>query len=217
MRVVLAEDSVLLRAGISRLLAEASLDVVAEVEDAEALLEAVARLQPDVVITDIKMPPTFGDEGLRAAEEIRRRWPDIGVLVVSQYVEPRYAVTLMHSGGGTGYLLKERIARADDLLDAVRRVAEGRSVVDPEVVAVLMSRASTREALAPLSPREREVLELMAQGRSNAAICAALFLSPKTVETHVGAVFTKLGLLPGPDDHRRVLAVVTYLRGSSSR
>lgn len=218
MRVVIAEDSVLLRDGLARLLSASGFDVVAVATDAQELLDATGEHQPDVVITDIRMPPTHTDEGLRAAETIRMRDPGVGVLVLSQYVEPRYAVKLLHSrSGGVGYLLKDRITEVDEFLDALRRVAAGGSVIDHEVVAQLMKRQAMRAKLDALTEREGEVLDLIAQGRSNAAISKQLFLSPKTVETHIGSMFSKLGLEATPDDHRRVLAVLELLRGSNAQ
>ncbi len=213
MRVVLAEDSVLLRDGLVRLLSASGYEVVAATGTLDDLLEAVNRHTPDVVITDIRMPPTHSDEGLRAAEQIRRDHPGVSVLVLSQYVEPRYAAELLHSrGGGIGYLLKDRITEIDEFLDTLRRIASGGSVIDHEVVSQLMKRHALRANLERLTEREREVLSLMAQGRSNAAISKQLFLSAKTVETHISSVFSKLGLEAAPEDHRRVLAVLEWLR-----
>jgi DNA-binding NarL/FixJ family response regulator len=213
MRIALAEDSVLLRDGLVRLLTASGHEVTAQVGTADDLVAAVAELQPDVVVTDIRMPPTHTDEGLRAAEQIRQTAPQVGVLVLSQYVEPRYAQELLHAReGGAGYLLKDRITEVDEFLDAVERVAAGGSVIDREVVAQLMGKYAVRSRLAALSERERAVLELMAQGRSNAAVSERLSLSPKTVETHIGSIFSKLGLAPAAGDHRRVLAVLELLR-----
>lgn len=213
MRVVLAEDSVLLRDGLVRLLNDSGFDVVAEAGTPEELLDAVAAHAPDIVITDIRMPPTHSDEGLRAAEYIRKSHPDVAILLLSQYVEPGYATELLHShSGGIGYLLKDRVTEVEEFLDSVRRVADGGSVIDHEVVAELMGKFSVRSRLGQLSDRERDVLELMAEGRSNVAISERLHLSPKTVETHIGNVFMKLNLQPGPGDHRRVLAVLELLR-----
>lgn len=215
MRLVLADDSVLLREGMSRLLAESGFEVVAQVADAEQLMAAVDEHRPDVAITDIRMPPTHTDEGLVAAEAIRAEHGSaIGILVLSQYVEPTLAVRLIADGvGGVGYLLKDRIEDVDDFTDAIRRVARGGSVIDPEVVAQLVSRRRGSGPLDELTSREREVLALMAEGRSNQAICDRLTLAPKTVEAHIASIFSKLELLPAPDDHRRVLAVLAHLRG----
>jgi DNA-binding NarL/FixJ family response regulator len=214
-RIVLADDSVLLREGIARLLVEAGFDVVAQAGDAAALLAAVREHRPDVAIIDIRMPPTHTDEGLRAAEAIRAEFgTSVGVVVLSQYVETTFALRLVADGeGGMGYLLKDRVDDLDELSDAVRRVARGGSVIDPEVVAQLVGRRRARVPLDDLTDREREVLGLMAEGRSNQAICDRLFLAPKTVEAHIANIFSKLELLPAPDDHRRVLAVLSYLRG----
>jgi DNA-binding NarL/FixJ family response regulator len=256
MRIVIAEDSVLLREGLTRLLAEAGHDVVAAAGEAEAFLRDVGRHQPDVVVVDVRMPPTFTDEGLRAALVVRGRWPDVGVLVLSQYVEERYATELLSDrpvkggwggsegarggseggrggseggwggseggrggseggrggrrmAGGVGYLLKDRVADLAEFLDALARVAAGGSALDPEVVAQLLARS--RHPLASLTPREREVLALMAEGQSNAAIAAALLVGEGAVEKHINAIFTKLSLAPADRDHRRVLAVLRYL------
>jgi DNA-binding NarL/FixJ family response regulator len=214
-RVVLADDSVLLREGISRLLVEAGFDVVALAGDADELLAAVRTHRPDVAITDIRMPPTQTDEGLKAATAIREEHGTaVGVLVLSQYVETTFALRLVAGGaGGVGYLLKDRVDDLDDFADAVRRIAKGGSVIDPEVVAQLVGRRRAKVPLDDLTEREREVLALMAEGRSNQAICDRLFLAPKTVEAHIANIFSKLELLPAPDDHRRVLAVLAHLRG----
>jgi DNA-binding NarL/FixJ family response regulator len=211
MRVVIAEDSVLLREGLSRLLAEAGVDVVAAEGDAEAFLRAVAAHGPDAVVVDVRMPPTFSDEGLRAALVVRKRWPGVGVLVLSQYVEERYAAELLavRASGGVGYLLKDRVAEVAEFVDALGRVAQGGSAIDPEVVAQLLTRKA--DPLSPLTARERDVLALMAEGRSNAAVAAALVIGPGAVEKHVNSIFMKLGLAPTDSDHRRVLAVLTYL------
>ena len=213
MRVVIAEDSVLLRAGLTRILADAGEEVVATVGDADELLGAVERHQPDLCLTDVRMPPTHTDDGLRAALAIRNRWPQIGILVLSQYVEERYATELLAtSGDGIGYLLKDRVADVADFIDAVRRVGNGGTALDPEVVAQLLARARRRDPLERLTPREREVLALMAEGRSNPAIARSLVVSDKAVEKHVGNILTKLDLPPDEDDHRRVLAVLQWVR-----
>jgi DNA-binding NarL/FixJ family response regulator len=213
-RVVIAEDSVLLREGLVRVLIEAEFEVAAQVGTAEDLHAAVRREQPDVAIVDIRMPPTQTDEGARAAEEIRSEHPEVGILLLSQVVEPRHALKLFsETPEGFGYLLKDRVLEIDDFVDAVRRVARGGTAMDPEVVAQLLGRRRKSDRLDELTPREREVLGLMAEGRSNQGICGKLFLSPKTVETHVASIFLKLGLQQTPDDHRRVLAVLAYLRG----
>jgi len=214
LRLVLADDSLLLREGIARLLREAGFEVVAQAGRAEELLDAVRRHRPDVAIVDIRMPPTHTDEGLRAAEAIRaEHGTAVGILVLSQYVETSFALRLVADGaGGVGYLLKDRVEDLEDFADAVRRIARGGSVIDPEVVAQLVGRR-TKVPLDDLTEREREVLALIAEGRSNQAICGRLFLAPKTVEAHIASIFSKLELLPAPDDHRRVLAVLAHLRG----
>ncbi len=214
MRVVLADDAALVREGLARLLGDAGFEVVAQVGDADALLAAVEAHLPDVAVVDIRMPPTHTVDGLRAAMDIRRRHPEVGVLVLSQHVESRHAVELLRSGGGVGYLLKERVGDVGEFAEAVRRVGTGGSAVDPEIVSRLLTRRHHRHPLEDLTEREREVLALMAEGLSNQAIAAQLFLNPKTVESHVRSVFTKLGLLPEPDHHRRVLAVLAHLAGA---
>jgi DNA-binding NarL/FixJ family response regulator len=212
-RVVVADDSVLLREGIVRLLEESGFDVVGQAGDAEDLVRKVAAHKPDVAVVDIRMPPTNTDDGLRAALEIRGRLPETGVLVLSQYVEEGYALDLVgDSAGGVGYLLKDRVADVERFVDAVKRVAEGGSALDPEVVSQLLGRARRDDPLEVLSPREREVLELMAEGRSNAAIAEQLVITERAVEKHVTSIFGKLDLPPTPADHRRVLAVLTFLR-----
>jgi DNA-binding NarL/FixJ family response regulator len=210
MRVAIAEDSVLLRKGLTLLLEEADHEVVATAGDAESFLRAVAETTPDVCVVDVRMPPTFTDEGLRAALLVRDQWPDVGVLVLSQWVEERYATELIAGRArGVGYLLKDRVADVDEFLDALHRVAAGGSALDPEVVAQLLARS--RHPLEDLTPREREVLALMAEGRSNAAIAAALVVGSGAVEKHINNIFMKLGLAQAERDHRRVLAVLRYL------
>jgi DNA-binding NarL/FixJ family response regulator len=214
MRVVIAEDSVLLREGLARLLVEADCEVVAQVDNAASLRAAVRREKPDVAIVDIRMPPTQTDEGAQAAEQIRAEHPEVGILLLSQVVEPRHALKLFsESPEGFGYLLKDRVLEIDDFVESVRRVGRGGTAMDPEVVAQLLGRRKQGSSLDELTPREREVLALMAEGRSNQGICSKLFLSPKTVETHVASIFLKLGLQQAADDHRRVLAVLAYLAG----
>jgi DNA-binding NarL/FixJ family response regulator len=217
MRIVIADDAVLLREGVARVLDENGHEVVAQVGDADALHAAVAALHPDLVIVDVRMPPTFTDEGTQAAITLRAESPELRILVLSQIVEARHALRLFReTPEGFGYLLKDRVVELDDFLDAVNRVGRGGTAIDPEVVAQLLGRRPDDDPLAELTPRELEVLGLIAEGRSNKAICAKLFLSPKTIETHVNSIFLKLGLLPAPDDHRRVLAVLAYLRGTSA-
>jgi DNA-binding NarL/FixJ family response regulator/class 3 adenylate cyclase len=211
-RVVIADDSVLLREGIAKLLEEAGFEVAGQSSTADDLLLKVRSYKPDVAIVDIRMPPTHTDEGLRAAKEIRERHPDVGVLVLSQYVEAGYALELLQgSAEGVGYLLKDRVADVAEFADAVRRVAEGGSALDPTVVSRLVGRRRGEDPLDALTPREREVLELMAEGRSNQAIAEKLVVTPRAVEKHVTSIFTKLGLPASAEDHRRVLAVVTFL------
>jgi DNA-binding NarL/FixJ family response regulator len=215
MRVVIAEDSVLLREGLTRLLAEAGHEVAAATGDGETFLRAVAEHRPDVVVVDVRMPPTFTDEGLRAALVVRSSWPEVGVLVLSQYVEERYATELLSDRPqGVGYLLKDRVAELAEFLDALERVAAQGSVLDPEVVAQLLARS--RHPLASLTPRELDVLGLMAEGRSNAAIAAALVVGEGAVEKHINSIFGKLGLPPADRDHRRVRAVLRYLGAEQS-
>jgi DNA-binding NarL/FixJ family response regulator len=214
-RVVLADDSVLLREGIARLLEEAGFEVVGQAWNADELLLKVRSYGPDVAIVDIRMPPTHTDEGLRAAREIRETYPETGVLVLSQYVEPQYALDLLaDSAEGVGYLLKDRVSDIGEFAAAVRRVAEGGSALDPSVVAQLVGRRRKDHPLASLTPRERQVLELMAEGRSNQAICERLFVTQRAVEKHVTSIFGKLRLPTDAADHRRVLAVLAYLRQS---
>ncbi|HEY7732716.1 MAG TPA: response regulator transcription factor [Gaiellaceae bacterium] len=213
MRVVIAEDLALLREGIVRLLEDGGFEVVAAVADGSDLLRAVVTQKPDVAVVDVRLPPSFRDEGLRAALEARRRVPGLPVLVLSQYVEQAYAAELLADGaGGVGYLLKERVGEVRDFVDAVRRVAAGGTAMDPEVIRQLVVRRSG--PLDDLSPREREVLGLMAEGRSNAAIAGTLVISESAVEKHVRRIFGKLRLPPDESDHRRVLAVLAYLRES---
>ena len=214
-RLIVADDSTLFREGVVRLLAEQGFDVVGQAEDAEQLLRLVEADPPDVVVTDIRMPPTGTNEGLVAAQRIRLEHPQVGVLVLSQYVETHHALKLLEeTPERVGYLLKDRVSDLADFVDAVRRIARGGSVIDPEVVSSLLGRRRERDVIEDLTEREREILGLMAEGRTNQAISERLFLSPKTVESHVGAIFSKLGLLPAADDHRRVLAVLLYLRGA---
>ena len=211
-RVVLADDSVLLREGIARLLEDAGFEVVAQSGTAEDLLRHIGMHKPDVALIDIRMPPTQTDEGLRAAQQIRERWPDTGVLVLSQYVEPAYAMELLgENAEGVGYLLKDRVSDVDEFAAAVRRVAEGGSALDPAVVSQLVGRRRRDDPLEELTPREREVLELMAEGKSNQAIAERLVITLRAVEKHVTSIFSKLRLSATPEDHRRVLAVLTYL------
>jgi DNA-binding NarL/FixJ family response regulator len=211
MRVVIAEDSVLLRAGIQRLLADENIETVAAAEDGEGLLIAVSEHRPDLAIVDVRMPPSFTDEGLRAALRAREQQPGLPVLVLSQYVEERYAVELLSGGaGGVGYLLKERVADVAEFVDAVQRVAGGGTCIDQEVIAQLMARGR-RNPIDVLTPREREVLGLMAQGMTNVAIAKSLTVSDGAVEKHVGNIFSKLGLEPSAEEHRRVRAVLTFL------
>ncbi|MGE5132576.1 MAG: response regulator [Gemmatimonadota bacterium] len=210
MRVVIAEDSLLLREGLARLLAEAGHEIAAATGDSEQFLRAVQAHRPDAVVVDVRMPPTFTDEGLRAALVVRSTWPEVGVLVLSRYVEERYAAELLSSRPqGVGYLLKDRVADLAEFLDALERVAAGGSALDPEVVAQLLARS--RHPLASLTARERDVLALMAEGRSNAAIAAELVVGDGAVEKHINSIFAKLGLPPGERDHRRVRAVLAYL------
>jgi DNA-binding NarL/FixJ family response regulator/class 3 adenylate cyclase len=213
-RVVLAEDSVLLREGIARLLADEGFDVVGQSSTADDLLLKVRSYSPDVVITDIRMPPTQTDEGLRAAQQIRSEHPGVGVLVLSQYVEPAYAMELLaDSAEGVGYLLKDRVADVDEFVAAVHRVADGGSALDPALVTQLVGRRRQHDPLDDLTPREREVLELMAEGRSNQGIAQRLVVTERAVEKHVTSIFNKLRLPPATEDHRRVLAVLAFLRG----
>jgi DNA-binding NarL/FixJ family response regulator len=212
-RVLIADDSVLLREGLARLLPDLGHEVVGAVGDGPSLVEAVEELEPDVAVVDVRMPPNHRDDGLVAAIEARRRRPGTAVLVLSQYVEESYAGELLADGlGGAGYLLKDRVEDLDMLERAINTVAAGGTVLDPEVVAQLFVQRRTDDPLARLTPREREVLSLMAEGRSNPAIADALVISAGAVEKHIGNIFTKLDLLPSADDHRRVLAVLAWLR-----
>jgi DNA-binding NarL/FixJ family response regulator len=214
-RVLIAEDLALLRDGLVRLLRDNGFEVVDAVADGDALVHAARRERPDIAIVDIRLPPSFRDEGLRAALELRRTVPEMGILVVSQYVEHTYATELLaEGGGGVGYLLKDRIMNVDDFVDAVRRVADGGTALDPEVVAQLFSRGRAKGPLQRLTRRELEVLGLMAEGRSNAGIASALVLTVGAVEKHVASIFTKLGLPPTTTENRRVLAVLAYLQRS---
>ncbi|GAA2420375.1 response regulator transcription factor [Actinomadura vinacea] len=215
MRVVIAEDSVLLREGLGQILARFDHRVVAAVADAPALAAAVAEHEPDIVVTDVRMPPGFRDEGLRAALALRADRPGLPILVLSQYVEQSYAADLLQTGDGVGYLLKDRVGEVTEFVEALDRVAAGGTVIDPDVVRGLLSRRTGGTPLERLSGREREVLTLMAEGRSNGAIARALVVSEAAVIKHVGSIFTKLDLHQTPDDHRRVLAVLTLLRDAS--
>jgi DNA-binding NarL/FixJ family response regulator len=218
MRAVIAEDSVLLREGLSRLLMEAGVEIVGQAGDAEDLLRKTRAHKPDVVVTDIRMPPTQTDEGLRAAQVIRSELPETGVLVLSQYVEETYVMELLgENAEGVGYLLKDRIADVERFVDAVERVANGGSALDPEVVSHMLGRRRREDPLHELTVREREVLGLMAEGRSNHAIAEQLVVTERAVEKHVTNIFGKLGFAAAPDDHRRVLAVLTYVRSEPSR
>jgi DNA-binding NarL/FixJ family response regulator len=212
-RLILADDSSLFRDGLDRLLREAGFDVIGHAADVDLLMPQVERDPPDVVVLDIRLPPGYRDEGLRAAREIRRRWPQVGLLLLSHYAEPAYASDVVALGAkGVGYLIKDRVADVAELADAVRRVGTGGSAVDAAVIASLLKARRSDEKLECLTERERTILALMAEGRSNEAICERLFLSAKTVETHVGHIFAKLGLGPTRSEHRRVMAVLVYLR-----
>ena len=212
MRIVIAEDSVLLQAGLVRLMSDSGHEVAAAVGDAEALVDAVELHRPELAVVDVRMPPPHTDPGLRAALQIRERWPEVAILVLSQYVEEQYATELIAGDSGSiGYLLKDRIADVTEFLDAVRRVGGGGTVLDPEVVAQILARSRRQDPIGRLSPREREVLALMGEGRSNSAIAAALVVSDGAVEKHVSNIFAKLDLPPAGNDHRRVLAVLRWL------
>ena len=213
MRVVIAEDSVLLREGLARVLRDGEFDVVAQAANADELKKAVRRFKPDVAIVDVRMPPTQTDEGARAAVELRAEQPEVAVLLLSQVIEATHALALVSdSAEGFGYLLKDRVLEIDDFLEAVRRVGRGGTAIDPEVISQLLGRKRAEGPLDELTPREREVLELMAQGRSNAAIAADLVIDLRTVESHIARIMTKLDLHPTADEHRRVLAVLAWLR-----
>ncbi len=218
MRVVIAEDNALLREGLIALLTDNEIEVVAQVEDGPGLLRVVNGHKPDLAIVDVRLPPTFTDEGVRAAIEARRRHPAVGILILSQYVEPVYTAELLEEGAeGVGYLLKERVGEVKAFLDAVQRVASGGTALDSEVVSALLRSRNPRDMdgeLGALSPREREVLSLMAEGRTNAAIARELVITPSAVEKHVSSIFSKLDLPASDDDHRRVLAVLAFLRAS---
>jgi DNA-binding NarL/FixJ family response regulator len=213
-RVVIAEDAVLLREGLAGLLEDAGHEVVGRAGDASVLLALVGEHAPDLAVVDVRMPPGYDDEGTRAAAEIRRNHPATAVLVLSQHVETRHIVELVAEGGGFGYLLKDRVLDVDDFLEAVRRVASGGSALDPQVVSALIGAPRLSSALDALTPREREVLSLMAEGRTNAGIARRLWLTEKTVETHVRTILMKLDLVVSTEGHRRVLAVLTYLRAT---
>jgi DNA-binding NarL/FixJ family response regulator len=212
-RVVIADDSVLLREGLARVLTEGGFEIVAQAANADDLRKAVRRFKPDIAIVDVRMPPTHTDEGARAAVEIRAEQPEVAILVLSQVIEAAHAMQLFSERPeGFGYLLKDRVLEIDDFLESVRRVGRGGTAIDPEVIGQLVGRRRDDGPLDELTAREREVLELMAQGLSNRGICEKLVISPKTVETHVNSIFLKLDLMPAQDEHRRVLAVLTFLR-----
>lgn len=213
MRIVIAEDQALLREGIVALLRENEIDVVGQVEDADALISIVADREPDLAIIDVRLPPTFTDEGVRAAIELRKRHPQVAILILSQYVEPVYTAELLRDGGGrVGYLLKERVGDIPAFLDSLRRVADGGTALDPEVVAELVGSRGSDGPLAELTPREQEVLGLMAEGRTNAGIARGMVVTPGAVEKHISSIFGKLDLPATDEDHRRVLAVLAYLQ-----
>lgn len=214
MRIVIAEDTVLLREGLAGLLEDAGHSVVARVGDRESLLAVVAEHEPDLAVVDVRMPPSYDDEGMRAAAEIRQAHPKTAVLVLSQHVESRHAVELVGSGGGFGYLLKDRVLDVDTFLDAAQRVCDGGTALDPEVVKHLIAPSTSDDALAALTPREREVLALVAEGRTNASIARELWLTERTVEAHVSSILGKLGVSQSANAHRRVLAVLAYLRAT---
>jgi len=211
LRLTIVDDSTLFREGLVRVARDLGFDIVAQVGDAQSLMELMRADPPDVAVLDIRMPPTYTTEGLAAAREMRETMPSVGVLVLSQYVDTHHVMELISSGGRIGYLLKDHVGDIAEFGDAVRRIAAGGSVIDPDVVAEMVGRRRNRDAIEELTEREREVLHLMAQGRTNSAIGARLHLSPKTVEAHVRSIFMKLQLEPAEDDHRRILAVLTYL------
>ena len=211
MRLTIVDDSTLFREGLVRVARDLGFDIVAQVGDAQSLMELMRADPPDVAVLDIRMPPTYTTEGLAAAREMRETMPSVGVLVLSQYVDTHHVMELISSGGRIGYLLKDHVGDIAEFGDAVRRIAAGGSVIDPDVVAEMVGRRRNRDAIEELTEREREVLHLMAQGRTNSAIGSRLHLSPKTVEAHVRSIFMKLQLEPAEDDHRRILAVLTYL------
>jgi DNA-binding NarL/FixJ family response regulator len=213
MRVVIADDSLLIRDGLASLLRESAVEVVAQTDSADDLVRKVGSHRPDVAIIDIRMPPTHTDEGLRAAAEVRRRYPEVGILILSQHVEVGVATRLLaESAAGIGYLLKDRVTNFEDFTAALRRVARGGSVLDPKVVSQLLTGGDADDALAELTPREHEVIALVAEGRSNKGIGERLFISERAVQKHVTSIFMKLGLPPSDDDHRRILAVLAYVR-----
>ncbi|MGI8920620.1 MAG: LuxR C-terminal-related transcriptional regulator [Solirubrobacteraceae bacterium] len=217
MRIVIGEDSVLFREGLARLLADAGHDVVGKAADAPALIATVRATSPDLAIVDVRMPPDDTDDGARAARHLREAFPELGIVLLSQYVEARHSVDLAAAGGGFGYLLKDRVFDVDDFLESLRRVAAGGTALDPAVVARLLAPAQRTDVLRTLTPREREVLALMAEGRTNAGIARKLWLSDRTVERHVSSILAKLSINDGDEDHRRVLAVLTYLGAQPGR
>lgn len=216
MRIVIGEDSALFREGLARLLADTGIEIVATAADAPTLVDAVRRTEPDVAVIDVRMPPDNTDDGARAARQLREEYPTLGIVLLSQHIETRHSIDLV-TGGGFGYLLKDRVLDVDDFLDALRRVAAGGSALDPEVVARLVGASRRSDPLASLTAREADVLALMAEGRTNVAIARRLWLTPRTVETHVSNIMAKLGLANGDGDHRRVLAVLAFLGAHSAR
>lgn len=218
MRVIVADDALLFREGLTRVLASIGFEVLGVAGDGQEALRLVEQTTPDIAILDLRMPPGHGTEGLEAAQQIRERWPSVGVLLLSQYVEAHYALRLMTEfEGGVGYLLKDRVSALETFAQDVRRIASGATVIDPDLVAILVARRREEDPLAALSDRERDVLSLMAQGMSNVAMAETMFLAPKTIESYVSSIFTKLGLAPDARDHRRVLAVLTFLRGGGAQ